>query len=621
MADSVAKVEARGEVSILLVGDPTQRLLSYGALLGDLGLDLVCARSGREALATLMNKEFAVVLLDVGMPDIDSLETAKRIHEHPRLEMTPIIFVTDVPLEHLDRLEGDSLGAVDYLSIPIVPQILRRKVCVLVELFLKRRQLQTLTETLACREAQLADANVALQQAKTRELEGVNASLQRANADLEAVNRTLQSEVAERLRVEQVLKEADRHKDEFLAMLAHELRNPLAPIHNAVQLMRQKPLADPQLEWARDLIARQLIDLTRLVDGFLDVSRITRGKINLNKEIVELGNLISRAIETVHPLLDERRHSLILELPDPRVTIHGDPTRLTQAIADVLGNAAKYTDAGGKIILSVSEGADEVEIRIRDNGVGIDPKALPLVFELFNQGDQIGDGTRGGLGIGLALVKRVVELHGGGVSAWSAGPGTGAEIRMRLPRHRDSAGKTAPAAAAANAASTAAEDLVVTPAATATSARLGRRILIADDNNDALESLATLLQIGGHEVFTATNGRTALQCAEHDRPEVALLDIGMPILDGYEVARRIRAQPWGERMTLVALTGWGQDSDRRRSREAGFDSHMVKPLDLDVLAELLAQLPADAASVRERAVGEKDAPSAAKSASAKSSTR
>src|SRR5581483_7617908 len=558
--------ETEDKVSILLVDDQPQRLVAYRAILGDLGLELICARSGREALEFLMDREFAVVLLDVSMPDMDGFEAAKLIHEHPRFERTPIIFVTGVHLDDLDRLKGYSLGAVDYVSVPIVPEILRSKVSVLVELYCKRKELQLAN-------VRLSEANIALQEEKTRELEIVNRSLQHANDELAAANRSLQSEIAERTRAEQALKEADRHKDEFLAMLAHELRNPLAPIHNAIELMRLKPLEDPQLTWAQDVIARQLTYLTRLVDDLLDVSRITRGKINLARQVVELESLISRAVETVHPLFDEHRHQLTLELPEPGVHVFGDPTRLTQAIANVLGNAAKYTDAGGQISLTTVVREGDVEIRIRDNGIGIRPELLPHVFELFTQIDRQDGRAQGGLGIGLALVQRLVQMHQGEVTAVSEGPGKGSEFVIRLPRlltEKEPVGQPHVIPVSSSAAEVAA---VVAPLAGASAARLARRILIADDNNDALESLATLLQLSGHEVFTATNGGTALQSAERHRPEVALLDIGMPMLDGYEVAKRIRAQPWGQRITLVALTGWGQDSDRRRSREAGFDSH------------------------------------------------
>ena len=608
------ETEFEEKVSILLVDDQPQRLVAYRAILADLGLDLVCARSGREALELLMDREFAVVLLDVSMPDMDGFEAAKLIHEHPRFERTPIIFVTGVHLDDLDRLKGYSLGAVDYVSVPIVPEILRSKVSVLVELYCKRKALQHANEELARANARLSEANIALQEEKTRELQMLNGSLQRANSELEEANRSLQSEIAERTRAEQALKEADRHKDEFLAMLAHELRNPLAPIHSAIELMRMRPLEDPQLNWARDVIARQLTSLTRLVDDLLDVSRITRGKINLTRQVVELEGLISRAVETVHPLFDEHSHQLTLELPEPGIKVFGDPTRLTQAIANVLGNAAKYTDEGGQISLAAMVHEADVEIRVRDNGIGIRPELLPHVFELFTQLDRADGRTQGGLGIGLALVQRLVQMHGGEVSAASSGPGQGSEFVIRLPLlHENEEPVEARAEAAdpveaqpepAPAAVPSGSDMasVVTPLVTAGAARMARRILIADDNNDALESLATLLQLSGHEVFTATNGGTALQSAERHQPEVALLDIGMPMLDGYEVAKRIRAQPWGQRITLVALTGWGQDSDRRRSREAGFDSHLVKPLDLETLTDLLARLPVSSGSTHGRSL-------------------
>src|SRR5512146_2535140 len=431
--------EGEEKVSILLVDDQPQRLIAYRAILAELDLDLVCARSGREALEHLMDREFAVVLLDVSMPDMDGFEAAKLIHEHPRFEKTPIIFVTGVHLDDLDRLKGYSLGAVDYVSVPIVPEILRSKVAVLVELYCKRKELQRTNEELAHANARLSEANIALQEERTRELEGFNRTLQRANSELEAANRSLQSEIAERTRAEQALKEADRHKDEFRAMLAHELRNPLARIHSAIELMRLRPLVDPQLNWARDVIARQLTSLTRLVDDLLDVSRITRGKINLTRQAVELEGLISRAVETVHPLFDERAHQLTLELPGPGTKVFGDPTRLTQAIANVLGNAAKYTDTGGQISLTAVVREDDVEIRIRDNGIGISPEMMPHVFELFTQLDRTGGRTQGGLGIGLALVQRLVQMHGGEVSASSAGPGEGSEFVIRLPLLRDEA--------------------------------------------------------------------------------------------------------------------------------------------------------------------------------------
>jgi signal transduction histidine kinase len=573
------------KVNVLLVDDQPARLLTYESILGDLGQNLVRAGSGLEALEKLMKDEFAVVLLDVSMPDMDGFEAATLIHQHPRFEKTPIIFVTGVHISELDRLKGYKVGAVDYVSIPVVPEILRSKVAVLIELYTKRRELQELNRNLAQANERLAQANTTLQAEKTRELETLNRILQRANEELEGANRSLKTEVTERARVELALKEADRHKDEFLAMLAHELRNPLAPIHNAVQLMHRQTVTDPQLVWSRDVIRRQLAHLTRLVDDLLDVSRITRGKINLNKEVLELGDLVVRTVETVQPLLDDRGHTLKVAIPPGgSLAMLGDPTRLSQALGNVLTNAAKYTERGGHIELKAARSGSEVEIRVRDDGIGIPPELMPRIFTLFTQLDRTSGPSQSGLGIGLALVQRLIEMHGGSVAAHSDGPGRGSEFVIRLPLFIREKLETEPST---NQPSALEQSMTNAEGAT----RTQRRILVADDNNDALESLATLLQLSGHEVYTAANGAVALESAEQHRPEVALLDIGMPKLDGYEVARRIRAQPWGQRITLVALTGWGQDSDRRRSQEAGFDSHLVKPLDLDKLTELLAALP------------------------------
>src|SRR5579863_273322 len=414
------------KVNILMVDDQPARLLTYQTVLGELGQNLVCARSGAEALEKLMREEFAVVLLDVSMPDMDGFEAARLIHNHPRFEKTPIIFVTGVHVTELDRLKGYKVGAVDYVSIPVVPEILRSKVAVLVELYCKRRELQELNRNLARANEQLAAANATLQAEKNRELQILNTTLQHANAELERANHTLQNEVAERLRAEGALKEADRHKDEFLAMLAHELRNPLAPILNALQLMRRKP-SESQLQWSGEVIDRQLRYLTRLVDDLLDVSRITRGKITLAREAVELGGLVSRAVETVQPVIEERGHELTLNVAHGDVRMNGDPVRLVQAIGNVLGNAAKYTNRGGRIEMSAGRVGDSAEIRIRDNGIGIPADRMPLIFNLFTQLDRGAEHPASGLGIGLALVRQLVEMHGGSVSAHSEGHGQGSE--------------------------------------------------------------------------------------------------------------------------------------------------------------------------------------------------
>jgi CheY-like chemotaxis protein len=357
-------------------------------------------------------------------------------------------------------------------------------------------------------------------------------------------------------------------------MLAHELRNPLAPILNALQLMRMKPSAS-QSQWAQEVIQRQLASLTRLVDDLLDVSRITRGKITLARQPLSVATLITRAVETVEPLIKVREHQLVLRIPPEVLQVDGDPTRLTQALGNVLGNAAKYTDCGGRIELICARQGTEVEIRVRDNGIGIPAELLPRIFDLFTQFDRRSDDSVGGLGIGLALVRRLVEMHGGSVTASSNGDGAGSDFVIRLPLLAEGA--------------LCDEDQLEAPPVDTLS--VPRRILLADDNADALESLATVLRLRGHQVFSAPNGAIALETAARHMPEVALLDIGMPLIDGYEVARRIRAQAWGKGVTLVAVTGWGQESDRVRSQEAGFNTHLVKPLDLDKLTALLAQLP------------------------------
>jgi signal transduction histidine kinase len=577
--------EANDKVNILLVDDQPARLLTYQSVLASLGQNLVSARSGLEALDKLMHQEFAVVLLDVSMPEMDGFEAARLIHEHPRFERIPIIFVTGVHVSELDRLKGYEAGAVDYVSIPVVPEILRSKVAVLVELYQKRRELRELNRVLAESNERLARDNQTLQAEKTRELEALNATLARANDELARANRTLQNEVAERARAELALREADRNKDDFLAMLAHELRNPLAPIRNAVQLLRMN-VSEQQRSWSRDVIDRQVSHLTRLVDDLLDVSRITRGKINLTREPVAIGAVVSRAVETVQPLVDEREQVLKLEFPAETMIVDGDPMRLAQALGNVLSNASKYTPRAGHITLRVERVEAQVSICVRDNGIGIPVERLPFIFGLFAQLDGPVEHPGSGLGIGLALVRRLVEMHGGTVSAHSEGSGRGSEFRILLPIHAERAGSRTTGGvepAAVDAAAAAAATPAPVPVAPS-------RILVADDNPDALASLTELLRLSGHEVFGAADGREALESAERHRPEVALLDVGMPLLDGYEVAHRIRTQPWGKQMLLVALTGWGQDSDRRRSATAGFDLHLVKPVDIGRLMELLAQL-------------------------------
>jgi two-component system, sensor histidine kinase len=379
--------------------------------------------------------------------------------------------------------------------------------------------------------------------------------------------------VGERERAEAALRAADARKDEFLATLAHELRNPLAPIRNAAQLLRMKAPSLPEIQWARDVIDRQVRLLGRLVDDLLDVSRITSDKIELRKERIDLSSVIRIAVETSRPAIDAAEQQLAIELPPDPVVLDADPVRLAQALSNLLNNASKFTPARGSIHLSVELGADHVAILIRDNGIGIAPEMLLRIFDMFTQADRSLGRHHGGLGIGLTLVKWFVEMHGGTVEARSAGLGKGSEFVVRLPVRADGAEIETSVTAA---------DVDARPMA----AR--QRILIVDDNEDGAETLSRLLRTMGNDVRTAADGLAAVAVAAEFRPHAALLDIGLPRLNGYDAARRIREQSWGRNMLLIAMTGWGQEADRQRSREAGFDHHLVKPVDLDALERLLA---------------------------------
>jgi PAS domain S-box-containing protein len=380
-------------------------------------------------------------------------------------------------------------------------------------------------------------------------------------------------DITDRVEGEAALKEADRRKDEFLAMLAHELRNPLAPIRNAIQVMGLLAPNDANLRRARDMIERQVQHLTRLVDDLLDVSRITRGKITLHQEPVELALVIARAVETSRPLIEANRHTLTLSLPDESILVVADPTRLEQVFSNLLTNAAKYTERGGSIGLTVQRQAGEVVVRLRDTGFGIAADLLPHVFDLFTQADSTLARSQGGLGIGLTLVRSLVEMHCGRVTAHSEGVGKGSEFVVYLPVCKEMPGREP------------AEDGVSRrPCSTAS----GLHILVVDDNADAAESLAMLLRLWGHEVRTSHDGQSGLKAALSYRPEVVFLDIGLPGLDGYQVARRLRGE-FGQMMRLVAVTGYGQEEDRRRAEVAGFDAHLTKPAEPAALQRLLAR--------------------------------
>jgi signal transduction histidine kinase/DNA-binding response OmpR family regulator len=700
---------AEETVQILAVDDLPEKLLATEVVLRQPGVGIVRANSGREALRRLLEQEFAVILLDVNMPDMDGFETARLIRQRKRTEHTPIIFVTAFT-DEMHAARGYSLGAVDYILSPVIPEVLRTKVGVFVDLYRKNQQVKRQAEervTLAREQA----ARAAAEEATRRSLFLAEASTALANsldfaatrtsllslvvpylADLAgvtvageygrpwqselawtatpgsparslrldgwkagdalgtAVGRVLSTGKAERLnglsdpyplestelpagqglltaivlplsargrilgaltlalgvsgrsftptdlalaedlagraavaldnaRLYREVQEADRQKNEFLAMLAHELRNPLAPIRNAVQVLETETALPRQQQWAREVIARQVQQMVRMVDDLLDVSRITRGKITLRTETVDVAKVIADAVETSRPLIEARRHELNVNLPQQPLRTRGDPARLAQVIANLLNNAAKYTEEGGRIWLGVEREAEEVVVRVRDTGVGVPPDMLASIFEPFAQVERSIDRSQGGLGIGLTLVRRLVELHEGRVEAYSAGPGAGSEFVVRLPALADT--------------------LPGTPPSNGKHASPARRLpplrtLIIDDNVDGAESLAVLLRALGLEVQTAYDGPEGLSAAAEFRPEVVLLDIGLPKMDGYEVARRLRRTWGGEPLLLIALSGYGQAEDRQRSLQAGCDHHFVKPMAPDVLVSLLQSTAANA---------------------------
>ncbi|HEX2223414.1 MAG TPA: ATP-binding protein [Thermoanaerobaculia bacterium] len=369
------------------------------------------------------------------------------------------------------------------------------------------------------------------------------------------------------------LREADRRKDEFLAMLSHELRNPLAAIHNAVQILAACGHDPAQVEKIRGLLERQLSQLVRLVDDLLDLSRVTRGQIRLRRGPVNLAEVVSTAVETSRPLIDARGHQLTVALPETPLHIDADAARLAQVLSNLLNNAAKYTRAAGRIDLAAEGDDGEVCLRVRDTGIGIAPEVLPRVFDLFVQAESSTDRTEGGLGVGLTLARQLVEMHGGTIEARSAGLGMGTEIVVRLPALPPAVAEMAPGRTASPRSGTA----PVSPL----------KILVVDDNRDSAESLALLMGMTGHEVRTAYDGQFALVEARAFEPDVVVLDIGLPGMDGYQVAHHLRQEPGGERRMLLALTGYGQEEDRRRSLAAGFDHHLVKPIDLERFKELL----------------------------------
>jgi signal transduction histidine kinase/DNA-binding response OmpR family regulator len=695
--------------NILLVDDLPDKLLVLETVLAGLGQNLVTARTGEEALRKVLSQDFAVILLDINMPGMDGLETAAYIRRRKKSAHTPIIFITAYA-DEVHTAQGYSLGAVDYIFAPVVPEVLRTKVKVFVDLYLMTQQVRRQAdERVALAEAQaarasaeaatryfsfLAEAGTAL--SSTLDYAATLRALARhvvpALADLgavrhvdehvrlgpaelcwrgpgdgvhtltvadgegplaglgEAARRCLESgqplhlvdagpwpalpvvrdpqpngchgpghlrsvavvplvargrtlgvmtlalgpsgrthsaadlalagDLAARAaialdnaRLYQNIQQEDHRKNQFLAMLAHELRNPLAPIRNAVGILRLVGASDSTLVQARDMIDRQVTHMARLVDDLLDTSRLARGKVLLRKERLDLAGLLRDTLEDYRGVLAGNNLELVICLPDEPLYVEGDATRLAQVVGNVLHNASKFTNAGGRVQVDLRGEADNaVVLTVHDTGIGMEPDMLDRVFDPFSQADSSLDRSRGGLGLGLALVRGLVKLHGGDVHADSAGLGHGASISIRLPR------------VAADAAPSSRRGTVVR------AEEVGQqRVLLIEDNPDAAESLRMLLSMTGHTVSVAPDGPAGLRAVETFQPHIVLCDIGLPGgMDGYVVARAIRRDPALAAVRLIALSGYGQAEDRRRSREAGFDAHLIKPVDLAELCRLIA---------------------------------
>ena len=675
------------KANILVVDDLPEKLLVFESILEELGQNLVMVRSGSEALREILTREFAVILLDVNMPDIDGLETAKLIRQYKKSAHTPIIFVTAYA-DEMQTAAGYSLGAVDYILSPVRADVLRSKVKVFVDLYKMQIRTKAMAEAEAARRSaeeatrrsnflahashelgasldleqgmrKLLDLVVphvcdvaalrvekepghfttlsapsefvppplesalekVLKQGRSSEgeaAEGLSATLchpllvgdrvigacalgfagrlpgerglleellgrSAIALDNARLYRSLKREIARSRQAEEELQDANRRKDEFLAMLSHELRNPLAPIRNAVEVIRRVAPPDATLAMARDVIDRQARLLARLVDELLDVSRISQGKIVLRKEPVELLKVVQQSVETVRPLVEARSQRLTVEVTPRPVWLSGDAARLSQIFSNLLNNACKYTPEGGRIRIGALAEDGEARIVVEDDGSGIEPELLPRVFELFVQGERGLDRGAGGLGIGLTLVKRLVELHHGRVEAYSAGANRGSAFTVCLPCL----------------ASVSDTPEISSPVMRKEAKVYGRRVLVVDDNVDAAESTAAYLRLEGHEVKTVNDGKDALASVGVFAPHVIVLDIGLPGLDGYAVARRLREQGDTSHTLLIALTGYGQKEDRDRAHESGFDYHFTKPADPQQIQTAIEQgRPAEASTSR-----------------------
>jgi signal transduction histidine kinase len=533
-------------VPILLVDDQPANLDALEATLAATGCRFVLARSADEALLALLDQDFAAIVLDVMMPGMSGFDLATMIKRRERTKQVPILFLTARMVDKEDELRGYGVGAVDYLTKPLEPQILRAKIAVFVELYRKRRALSRL--------------NLELQRQIGERQRSADA-LERANAELE-------TRVSERTAA---LAEASRRKDEFLAMLAHELRNPLSALRTACEALRLKAAPHhADIMTLQGVFQRQIHQLTRVTNDLLDISRITRDKLTLQRRTVSVSEFINNAVETVRPLLAQRNQQIELDVPPRALCVDGDPARLAQVMCNLLDNASRYSPDDSKIELTVTQSGPSALIKVTDRGAGIERELLPRIFDLFVQGHQSALSGHGGLGMGLPLARRLTEMHGGTLTAYSAGSGRGAEFTVQLPIlpvNEQDKGEALQGAAA----------------------RLARRrVLVVEDNRDTATMMDLMLTEWGQETRVVHDGATALAVANEFRPEIVLLDVGLPKLHGYEVARRLRQQAWARDTFVIAITGWGLEADRQ-SEAAGIDHRLLKPIDPATLHALLAR--------------------------------
>ncbi|MDB4963349.1 MAG: response regulator receiver sensor hybrid histidine kinase [Myxococcales bacterium] len=534
---------------ILVVDDNQANLVAVEAALSSLGRKLVFAHSGVEALGKLLEQDFALIILDVAMPGMDGFETAKLVRSRDKNRATPIIFVTGLSWQDDAVIRGYELGAFDFLMKPIRPEVLRAKASVFV-------QLQERTIELKAKADELREA-----QARAHERE------------LLAQRRRFESEVMERQMAQ--LAETDRRKDEFLAILAHELRNPLQPLQTAVEVLEHDP-DKPVPPRIRGIVQRQVHHITRLVDDLLDVARFTAGKLELRRALVKLGDIVDESVTACKGAIDARKHTIDVVGGGDAVVVNGDAVRLIQVVCNLLNNAAKYTDPGGKISVRWGSTGGRGFITVTDNGKGIPADVLPRIFDMFVQ-ERVRSSGAGGLGLGLGLVKRLVELHGGTVRADSAGPDRGSMFSLEIPL-----------------ASEALVESNLPAAATVPAQKKSLRAVVCDDAADLRELVADLLRLRGHDVTVVEDGPSAVKMICLERPDVALIDIGLPDMDGYEVARQIRLAVTDYKPRLIAMTGYGQASDRASAFEAGFDAHITKPASADKILRALYGSPEEA---------------------------